>query len=188
MSDVAVLKIEIDEVEPIVTRRIEVPTSVRLDDLHFIFQIAIGWQNCHPFEIRSGGVAWGLIDRDSQENPLPADQATLATVLALGPIFKYAYVYGDDWEHTVTLEKVVAREFSSRYPHLIDAAGRCPPADIGGASGYETYLQALGNAEHELHDDMVDWDDPAFDPNIVDTQTLRANLANLSKYLGRRVA
>ena len=54
MPDIALLRIEIDEVTPAVVRRVEVPVTIRLDDLHFVLQIAIGWQNCHPFEFRSG--------------------------------------------------------------------------------------------------------------------------------------
>jgi hypothetical protein len=59
MPDIALLRIEIDEVTPTVVRRVEVPVSIRLDDLHFVLQIAIGWQNCHPFEFRAGDTAWG---------------------------------------------------------------------------------------------------------------------------------
>jgi len=33
---------------------------------------------------------------------------------------------------------------------------------------------------------MIEWDDPDFDPNNVDELAIRANLANLGKYLGRR--
>src|SRR5882672_3411595 len=84
MAEIARLKVEIDEVTPAVIRRIEVPVTIRLDDLHFVLQIAIGWQNCHPFEFRVGDAAadsnasdceasdckgseskvWGLRDRD----------------------------------------------------------------------------------------------------------------------------
>ena len=33
---------------------------------------------------------------------------------------------------------------------------------------------------------MIEWDDPDFDPNAVDEAAIRANLANLGRYLGRR--
>jgi hypothetical protein len=33
---------------------------------------------------------------------------------------------------------------------------------------------------------MIEWDDPDFDPHTVDEPAIRANLANLGKYLGRR--
>jgi hypothetical protein len=187
---IARLRAEIDEVKPTVVRRIEVPLDIRLDDLHFALQIAIGWQNCHPFEFRpasSNGKAWGLIDRDDpQPGMLPAESATLADLLALGRIFQYGYVYGEDWTHTVELESIADAAPGASYPSLVSAQGRCPPADIGGVDGYENFLRAISDPNHLHHEAVRDWDDPDFDPARVDEATIRANLANLGKYLGRR--
>jgi hypothetical protein len=94
MSEVARLIVEIDDVSPRVARCVEGPVDMRLDDLHFVLQIAIGWQNCHPFEFRIGDAAWGLQDRDAESNPAPAEQATLADILTLGDTFEYAYTFG----------------------------------------------------------------------------------------------
>jgi hypothetical protein len=186
MTEIARLRIEIDDVTPAVVRRVEVPTAIRLDDLHFVLQIAIGWQNCHPFEFRAGDMAWGLIDRDADDNPRPADKATLKDLAAHGTTFKYNYVFGDDWQHTVVLEDISTAPPDGRYPSLVSAEGRCPPADIGGPSGYEAYLLAIADPEHWHHEAMVEWDEPDFDPAKVDVAAIRANLANLAKYLGRR--
>ena len=187
MAEIARLRIEIDEVAPAVIRRVEVPLAIRLDDLHFVLQIAIGWQNCHPFEFRVGDTAWGLLDRDDPaSSPLPAETATLADVLALGERFRYDYVYGEDWGHTVALEALTAADPAAAYPRLVSAQGRCPPADIGGPIGYDTFLRAIADPEHLHHEGMIEWDDPDFDPHTVDEAAIRANLANLGKYLGRR--
>jgi len=186
MSDIARLRVSIDEVDPPVIRQVEVPLAIRLDDLHFVLQIAIGWQNCHPYEFRNGDKAWGLIDRDAEENPLPAEKATLADLAQLGRKFQYNYVFGDDWQHTVEIEEEVAAAPGVTYPRLVSAAGRCPPADIGGPAGYENYLRAIADPDHFHHEAMLEWDEPDFDPKKVDVSALKANLANLSKYLGRR--
>lgn len=195
MADqIARLRVEIDEVTPAVVRRVDVPLHIRLDDLHFVLQIAIGWQNCHPFEFRVAAPAeekrWGLVDRDDPDSsPLPAENATLAELLAHSrTVFHYDYVYGEDWTHTVEVEAVAAASAETRYPHLVSAEGRCPPADIGGVTGYETYLRAMADPLHLNHEGMREWDDPDFDPHVVDEAAIRANLANLGKYLGRRKA
>jgi hypothetical protein len=187
MADVARLRIEIDDVAPRVMRLIEVPLSIRLDDLHFVLQIAIGWQNGHPFEFRVGDTSWGLVDRDMPEtNPIPAQQATLADIAALGHGFKYNYVFSEDWQHTVAIESVSSAPGDGKDVKLLSAEGRCPPEDIGGPSGYEMYLKAIADPREAHHQSMLEWDDPDFDPNIVDVANLRSNLANLAKYLGRR--
>jgi len=128
-----------------------------------------------------------LPDRDDPEaSPRAAETATLAEVLALAKTFRYDYVYGEDWGHTVELEAIEAAAPGVDYPRLVSAQGRCPPADIGGPMGYETFLQAIADPQHLHHEGMIEWDDPDFDPNRVDEAAIRANLANLGRYLGRR--
>ncbi|HTV38043.1 MAG TPA: plasmid pRiA4b ORF-3 family protein [Xanthobacteraceae bacterium] len=192
-ENIARLRVAIDEVTPAVVRRVEVPLDIRLDDLHFVLQIAVGWQNCHPFEFRLDGAEekrWGLVDRDDPDSsPLPAESATLADLLAHGrEPFHYDYVYGEDWTHTVEVETVASAAPGIKYPLLVSAQGRCPPADIGGTMGYETFLHAIADPLHLNHEGMREWDDADFDPHVVDEAAIRANLANLGKYLGRRKA
>ena len=61
---IARLKITLNEVEPAVLRRIEVPFDIRLDRLHLVIQAAMGWTNTHLYEIRARDVGWGIPDRD----------------------------------------------------------------------------------------------------------------------------
>ncbi|WP_136615517.1 plasmid pRiA4b ORF-3 family protein [Bradyrhizobium sacchari] len=37
-------------------------------------------------------------------------------------------------------------------PLLLEAAGRCPPEDIGGAPGYAAYLDCIGDPAHPEHE------------------------------------
>jgi hypothetical protein len=186
MSDIARLSVEIDDVTPRVVRVVEVPLDMRLDDLHFVLQIAIGWQNGHPFEFRLGDKVWGQPDRDADASPTPAEQSTLAEILAAGDTFKYDYVLGEDWEHTVRLEARASAQPDTHYPNLVSAEGRCPPADIGGPVGYETYLRSIADPNSINHEDMLDFDAPDFDPHVVDAAALRQNLADLRRYIGRK--
>jgi hypothetical protein len=188
MPGIARLKVEIEEVEPAVIRRVEVPLDLRLDQLNVVLQVAIGWQNCHPFEFRHGETVYGLVSREATENPLPAEKSTLADLAKLGTTFDYDYVFGDDWQHTLTIEAVAPAEPGVVYPRLLGAEGRCPPADIGGPSGYESYLRALADPEHLHHEAMVEWDDPDFDAHKVDAAAIERNLANLAKFLAGRKA
>lgn len=53
---IARLKITLDDVEPAVLRRVEVPLGIRLDRLHLTIQAAMGWTNSHLYELRAGDV------------------------------------------------------------------------------------------------------------------------------------
>jgi len=58
MPKIARLKIELDQVRPRVMRRVEVPLSIVLDDLHVVIQIAFGWWNYHLYAFRVGPTTW----------------------------------------------------------------------------------------------------------------------------------
>ena len=81
---------------------------------------------------------------------------------------KYLYDFGDGWEHTIKIERIAAAEPGLAYPRLIDVTGRCPPEDIGGPWGYEEFLEAIADPQHERHAEMREWCPDGFDPHAVD--------------------
>ena len=168
-------------------RRVEVPVSILLSDLHLVIQVAMPWWNYHMYEFRARKLHWGLPHPGGGgfggPPVLPAKKSTLADLIGATGVkaFKYVYDFGDDWEHTIKIEKIVATESGVAYPRLLDAAGRCPPEDVGGPPGYEQYLEAIADPKHEQHGDLVDWRGPGFDPNTVDEVGIRKELAKLAK-------
>ena len=69
------LKVTLDDVEPEVLRRLEVPFSIKLDRLHLTLQAALGWTNSHLYEIRAGDTGWGLPDPNWPDGPLDLDSS-----------------------------------------------------------------------------------------------------------------
>ena len=55
------LKVTLNDVEPKVLRRIEVPADIKLDRLHLALQAALGWTNSHLFEIRARDIGWACL-------------------------------------------------------------------------------------------------------------------------------
>lgn len=64
---------------------------------------------------------------------------------------------------------------------MLEAAGRCPPEDVGGASGYTEYLDAIRDSTHPEHEQMRLWGPEQFDPNVVDRKALEAAVNALSE-------
>ena len=58
------------------------------------------------------------------------------------------------------------------YPRLLKAAGACPPEDVGGAWGYEEFLEAIADPDHEQHEDMVRWPGGDFDAEDAGAETI----------------
>jgi Plasmid pRiA4b ORF-3-like protein len=44
-ASIAHLKVALDDVEPLVMRRVGVPLTIRLDRLHLVLQSVLGWNN-----------------------------------------------------------------------------------------------------------------------------------------------
>ncbi len=182
------LKITLDDVEPTVQRRVEVPLNIRLDRLHLVFQAAMGWTNAHLYEIRAGGVGWGMVDPDWSDGPMDASKSRLLDVLEdMGvKTLKYLYDFGDGWEHTVKIERIAEALPGFSYPVLLDAIGRCPPEDVGGPPGYEELLNALVNPKHERHAEMTEWLGATFDPRDAGTQYLADAVEALARKWSRK--
>jgi hypothetical protein len=185
-ATIARLKITLDDVKPAVLRRIEVPFDIRLDRLHLAIQAAIGWTNSHLYEIRAGDVGWStpIPEVDGAGDFLDARKARLGDVLEdVGTkTLRYVYGFGDGWEHTVKIERLLDPEPGALYPRLIEASGRCPPEDVGGPWGYAEFLEAMNDPKHERHAEFAGWiDEDGFDPTAVDADQLAQHVAALAK-------
>ncbi|GLS22446.1 hypothetical protein GCM10007874_54640 [Labrys miyagiensis] len=183
------LKITLDDVEPKVVRRLEVPASIRLDRLHLTLQAALGWTNSHLYELRVKEIGWGIPDPEWGEGPLDARKATLLNVLedTGAKKLRYLYDFGDGWEHTVKIERIVDPQPNILYPRLVKAIGRCPPEDVGGPWGYAEFIDALADPAHERHGEMRDWAGD-FDPLHLDPQELADNVLGLARLWARKPA
>jgi len=190
VDTIARLKITLDDVEPAVLRRVEVPFDVRLDRLHLILQAAIGWTNSHLYEIRARDVGWSTPypDQDWAGDFLDARKARLSEVLEdVGTkTLKYLYDFGDGWEHTIKIERLIDPEPGTRYPRLIEARGRCPPEDVGGPWGYAEFLEAIADPKHERHRDLKEWFADDFNPHVVDVDRLADDVDALARRRSRK--
>jgi hypothetical protein len=188
IDQIARLKITLDAVRPKVLRRIEVPVSATLDALHEMIQVIMPWGNYHSYEfyVRQRETHWGIPYPEMENFGFQLSDArktTLERALS-GPNFKvlrYTYDFGDDWLHTIKVERRFSAELWEEFPRLIDAKGRCPPEDVGGPWGYAQYLEAMTNPHHAQHAEWLEWRGP-FDPDVVD----RAKIENaLSAFVKR---
>ena len=170
-------KVTLDNIEPMVSRSLDVPLSLTLDRLHALLQIIMGWTDSHLYEFRINGLRYGIPDPDDrfEEKLLDARAATLKTLLEDGKlkIFKYLYDFGDEWEHSIEVGSIELGSSSVTYPFVYDATGRCPPEDIGGPHGYSTFLEAIQNPKHARHREFVGWwGSKSFDPAEVDREKM----------------
>lgn len=170
------LKVTLGSIDPPVWRRLEVP-DCPLDELHIILQIAFGWDDAHLYSFHAHGVAYGDPDLFGDEPPDgDATETWLSDVVhEAGGRLTYVYDLGDHWEHEIVIEQVQQTDDPYIPPRCVAGERACPPEDVGGPPGYEAYLAALADPQHEDHEQMRDWNG-AFDPEAFDREAVNAEL------------
>ncbi len=172
------LRIELLDVMPLVWRRLLVPGSMKLHQLHVALLWTMGWAGGHLHEFIVGHHHYGEPDPDFDMGPplQRENRFTLASALGSHNAFVYLYDYGDGWEHRVTVEQLLPFDPALRLPHCIDGANACPPEDVGGPPGYADFLQAIGNPKHKEHRAMLEWCGGQFDPAAFDSERVNEAL------------
>jgi hypothetical protein len=191
ITPIARLKVALDDVEPTVMRRLEVPLSLRLDRLHTVLQVAMGWTDSHLYEFQIKGIGFGIPDPEYGygDGPLDARKATLLDVIedTGAKSFKYLYDFGDGWEHSIKIERIEPAVPGLDYPRLLDASGACPPEDIGGPWGYQEARDALADPNHERHAEMAEWwDAERLDPAFINIPAIEDELSKLARRWSRK--
>jgi Plasmid pRiA4b ORF-3-like protein len=118
------LKVQLRVVRPPVRRRVLVPGEMDLAELHEVVQTAMGWSNSHLHEFEVGGARYGIPDPDWGLDEVADESGVkLSRIVREGSRLRYAYDFGDGWEHDVIVEKVLSREPGARYPGRVRCRG-----------------------------------------------------------------
>src|SRR4029077_20164681 len=117
-TGVVSLKVTLRGTRPPVWRRLLMPGTMTLGDLHQAIQAAMGWEDCHLHAFDVGGRRYG--DRDTVDNVADENRLTRYTLLKSGVArFTYTYDFGDSWEHTVVIENRAPPAETTSYPACI---------------------------------------------------------------------
>lgn len=79
------------------------------------------------------------------------------------------------------MEEVISLDHEPANPVWVtDGARACPPEDVGGAGGYQDFLETLLTApDSEEAQELLDWAGGEFDPECFDRRAANAALQRL---------
>lgn len=186
------IRIALAEVQPAVWRRLVVPWTWHLGQLHLAIQAAFNWWNYHLHEFRIGGLRYGDPEVDSwsaEDDPRVFDEREVRLCdfdREPGTTFTYLYDFGDDWYHTVEIEKLLALDVAPRVATCVDGARARPPEDVGGVAGYEGFLAIMANRNNPEHAETRRWCGGHFDPEWFDLRSTDKDVQNALKPNVRR--
>jgi hypothetical protein len=119
-------------ISPMVWRRVLVPSSFTLRELHGVFQVAMGWEGIHLYRFCLRAARYG-----SSELSASSPDVTLAALqFRKGARFHYEYDLNIPWRHEVRVEARLQPQVGKAYPVCIGGSGACPPEDSGGPAAF----------------------------------------------------
>lgn len=175
------LTLRLEHSEPPVWRTLQVLNTTSLEDLHDMFQVAMGWQNEQAYQFIINDHYYGDDDLGSSGNRSDAGSVRLGELIKRGKVsFMYEYDLSDGWEHHVHVDKIrpLSAEEAVQLPRCIAGENACPPEECGGIFGYYELLSLLKDPEHPAYAEMVE-QYGVIDPRAFDLSAVNQNLNNL---------
>jgi hypothetical protein len=191
----AILRIELLDIEPLIWRRVAVRGPTNLAALHKIIQAAMGWLDYHLWEFTVDDVTYGLPDPDGMDWGRKIERASTINLDKLldSGIERFGYVYdmGDNWEHRIIVERVEAAQPDKPYPEFLGGERRCPPEDCGSIPGYYGFLNDIAGPDNgkgsKKKKEALDWYGGPYDPDDIDEEQIRIALKRIATALRPRV-
>ncbi len=171
------IKITLINSQPPIWRRVLVPSDIKLDALHDVIQVAMGWTDSHLHQFIANKNFYGRRDENLH---MDVEDETKYKLSQLVTKEKYSLVYeydfGDSWKHKILLEKILPFDANIALPICLKGKRACPPEDCGGVWGYEEFLDTLSDPKNPDYEEMMEWFGGKFDPEEFDLEEVNQNL------------
>jgi hypothetical protein len=177
------IKITLKDSRPPIWRRVQVPATLTLYELHKVIQAVMGWQDYHLHYFLIDGQYYGDPEDDEYGDMGTIDENDFKlrqVIRRAGQKFTYEYDFGDSWQHELKVEKALELEKRLRAPVCVDGKRACPPEDVGGVHGYALFLEALRDPEHEEHESYLTWVGGQFDPDAFDLKAANERIKHMN--------
>ena len=124
-DQVAQLKVSLAGFRPTIWRRVLLPATATLGDLHQVILVLFGWDgdHLHVFEIGKKQYSDPFVNLEGTGDE---EAVRVGDVMAAGGKVLYTYDLGACWEHEITLETMVPRDHSQQYPVCVAFRGDSP--------------------------------------------------------------
>lgn len=164
------LRIQMKDSNPPIWREAIVPAGLSFSQLGVVLNEIMGWCGDHlfSFEFPHLGIQIEeeLDEFDDFENfddfgrpdfkKEEASETIIDSYLDTEIHFTYVYDFGDDWQHLVTVEKIL-EDYDKNYPQVLKYKGETPYEDCGGLEEYYNLLEILKDPKHSEYKDTKAW-------------------------------
>jgi len=175
------IQISLNRLKPKIWRRVLVSPDMLLPDFHRVIQTTMGWTNSHLHHFIKGHTFYTLKMQDddfwdTMDNVEYSKMKISDLLKKEKEKILYEYDFGDSWEHTILLEKILQSDPSEQLPVCLAGKNNGPPEDCGGVWGYANMIEILSNPKHEEYEQYMEWLEEEFDPSQFDKDAINALL------------
>jgi hypothetical protein len=125
IDQAAELKVSLSGFRPPVWRRVRLPVTATLAELHDVIQVLFGWDGDHLHVFQAGKKQYSDPFVDLEETG-DEEAVRVRDVLTPGGKIGYTYDLGACWEHEIVLEQTMARDPGQDYPVCVAYQGDSP--------------------------------------------------------------
>mgnify|MGYP003111929779 FL=1 len=194
MSSIFKFRIELEGSHPTVSREFLVPSDFTFYKFHHTVQIVMGWENYHLYEFSIDSYRIGQqFEEDGFNGP---NEIIDSKTIKIGDVLKskgqkldYLYDFGDYWQHTLTLERII-EDLTIPFPVCCSGNLNCPPEDVGGLPGFYDFLKIMNKPKHPEYKELIKWAksklvavDSQYDSEKFYSDKVNSTLVNLDMYI-----
>jgi len=157
-----IFRIDLDHMKPPIWRRLSIDASATFAQLHQAIQDLFDWNDghLHAFYLKDAGRIVATISNEMleiNEDDWDENKLTLSQVFG-GNIKKLHYIYdfGDNWSHTIKLEKKSPLTEPEKAPQCLAGRGMAPLEDCGGYHGFQELLAGRGDFVDEYPSEQLE--------------------------------
>ncbi|MEO1610383.1 MAG: plasmid pRiA4b ORF-3 family protein [Pseudomonadota bacterium] len=184
-NEIATIRIELEESDPLIWREIETPTLMTLKMLHDVIQKLMGWSDDHLWKFNDKICCYSLFMEDDWDDTPCRDAANVRLrdiCERKKTVLTYVYDFGDNWRMRVVISNIRQGDPELDYPRYLGGERAGPPEDSGGIPGFYNMLEARPDPKHPDHDDanefLLD-----YDPDKIDEVAINSALSRIAKRL-----
>ena len=194
MSSIFKFRIELEGSHPTISREFLIPSDFTFYKLHHTVQIVMGWENYHLYEFSIDSYRIGQqFEEDGFNGP---NEIIDSKTIKIGDVLKskgqkldYLYDFGDYWQHTLTLERII-EDLTIPFPVCCSGNLNCPPEDVGGLPGFYDFLKIMNKPKHPEYKELLKWVksklvavENKYDPMKFYSERVNFILVNLDMYI-----
>lgn len=172
--------------DPVIWRKMAVPTVLTFHELHLMIQAAMGWEHQHLYSFTEHPESryFMIVSPYAEEFGADATKISASNILwsylnqypfdeeAERDKLYYEYDYGDSWVHEIDVLDL--DRSNSKSAELLDGAGACPPENCGGTPGFQLLKDHLSGkiSPEEYFDNFFAANPKGYDIHKVDLKRL----------------